>query len=75
MMSEKSYYFGNPQLYKMPAWYREPLPDLTPSDLSPTIAYDDIGVGVYQEDSLTKAIPFIAGGIALLVVYNILRKR
>ena len=50
-MTNKPYYFDNPQLYKMPPVYVE--------------------MGAAEEDTLTKALPFIAGGIALFVAYNV----
>ena len=66
----KSYYFGNSQLYKMPRKWRVPGPDLTPTALSPAIAYET-GVGAYQESAVEKALPYVAGGIAAYVIYNI----
>lgn len=46
-----NYYFGNPQLFKMPA------------------------MGAFKEGTFRKALPFIAGGIALIVAYNMFVKK
>ena len=55
----QNYYFGNPQIFKMPRKFRQPGPPLTP------------GLGAYKEDSLTKALPYIAVGVAGIVAYNV----
>lgn len=30
-----------------------------------------IGLGVYQEDRLTRALPYIVGGVVAVIAYNI----
>ena len=67
-MNRDGYYFGNPQLFKMPKQFREPGPALTPS----VIARGSSSLG---EDSLDKALPIIALGIAAIVGYNIFVKK
>lgn len=62
----KPYYYQVPQLYKMPRKYGS-----APSQYYPELP----AVGEYKEGSLTKALPYIAGGIAALVVYNIIRSK
>lgn len=54
-----NYYFGNPQLFKMPKAFREPGPSL----------------GAFKEGSVAKALPYIAIGIAGIVAFNILKKK
>ncbi len=57
-MNGESYYY-NPALFKMPAYYRRPVPPL----------------GAFKEGSLTKALPFIALGIVAIVGYNMFVKK
>lgn len=56
-MVGESYFFETPQLYRMPAQF-------------PRSGNGPPPVGAYKEGSLTKALPYIAGGIALVVAYN-----
>lgn len=65
-----NYYFENPQLFKMPKSFREPGPALTPSPVARGLHT----LGAYKEGPLTKALPYIAVGIAGLVAYNIIKK-
>jgi hypothetical protein len=57
-------YYYTPQLFKMPAKYRRPAP---PTESSPPI-------GAFEEGTVTKALPYIALGIAGIVAYNIIKK-
>jgi hypothetical protein len=54
-----NYYFGNPQIFKMPKKFRRSSP----------------GFGAFEEGSVSKALPYIAVGIAGIVAYNILKKK
>ena len=65
-----NYYFGNPQIFKMPKKFRTPGPPLTPSVVAPPSE----ALGAFQEGSVARALPYIAVGIAALVGYNILFK-
>lgn len=89
-----NYYFGNPQLFKMPRHFREPGPPLTPSPIARgahSLGSDYImepgarlevgphgklyeSMGQVKESTLTKAIPYVAGGVILLVAYNMFLK-
>ena len=62
----ENYYFGNTQLFKMPKKFRVPGPAITPSVISPGAH----SLGEFKEGSLSKALPYIAVGIAGLVAYN-----
>lgn len=81
----QGYFFGNPQLFKMPAAFREMSPALTTSSVPLSADYMlapgarlEIGphgkpyetLGEVKEDTLTKALPFIVGGIVLVIGYN-----
>ena len=63
-----SYYYGNPQLFKMPAVFRKPGPPLTPQR-------ELRDLGAFKEDALSKALPVIAIGIAGVVLYNMFLKK
>jgi len=58
----QGYFFDSPQLFKMPKKFVEPSPRLTASPVG-------------SDDMATKALPYVAGGIALFVAYNIFFKR
>lgn len=62
----ENYYFGNPQLFKMPRYFRTPGPPLTPSP----IAAGKHSLSAFEEGSGTKALPYIVGGVALVIAYN-----
>ena len=72
MTMKDNYYFGNPQIFKMPTYFRTPGPPLTPSVVAPT----EHALGAFKEGTVARALPYIAVGIAAFVGYNIfIRKR
>lgn len=68
-------YYYNTQLFKMPPGVLGPFPPISdrPFDVPPKSGCACKGMGDAQEDTLTKALPFIATGIAAIVGYNIWR--
>ena len=75
-MNDDGYYFGNPQLFKMPRHFREPGPPLTPSPIARgKHSLGAHGVGAFKEGTIARALPFIALGIAAIIGYNIFVKK
>ena len=62
----ETYFFDNPQLFKMPKPFTVPGPALTDSP----IARGASSIGAFEEGTLTKAVPWIAMGIAGIIAYN-----
>ncbi len=61
MSTKENYYFGNPQLFKMPKAFRTPTPPLTPSRIT---------LGSFGEGGLA---PYIVLGIAGFIAYKLVK--